>query len=208
MRRESVKDRLLEYIRREGISVREFEKKSKLSNGYLRSLNNSPSIDKMGGILDANPNLNRIWLLTGEGDMLVGGVQKEEGVEKIPLLPVSAIGGNLNDDDPTVMLHECESILSPIKNAQLAIRVSGDSMYPRYPNGSMVFVREIDHSIFIEWGSYYVLNTTNGTIIKRVFRGDNNAIECRSINPDYPTFSVPISEVRKMYKILGALHLE
>lgn len=134
--------------------------------------------------------------------------KEDEEENKIPLVPVSAIGGSLNDDDPGVMGYECETILSPVRNAQMAIRVSGDSMYPRYPNGSMVFVREVDSSIFVEWGSYYVINTTNGTIIKRVFKGDENTIECRSVNPDYQTFNVPMNEVRKMYKILGALHLE
>ena len=134
--------------------------------------------------------------------------EKEEEENMIPLLPVSAIGGSCNDDDAGVMMRDCESVLSPIKNAQMAIRVSGDSMYPRYPNGSMVFVREVDSSIFVEWGSYYVVNTTNGTIIKRVFKGEDNTIECRSVNPDYQPFFVPMSEVRKMYKILGALHLE
>lgn len=131
----------------------------------------------------------------------------EEG-QRIPLLPISAIGGGMNDVDLGVMPYERESVLSPVRNAQMAVRVSGDSMHPRYPNGSMVFVREVDASIFIEWGGYYVVNTTNGTIIKRVFKGENNTIECRSVNPDYQTFSVQMGEVRKMYKILGSLHFE
>lgn len=134
--------------------------------------------------------------------------EDEEEEVRIPLLPISAIGGAMNDDDQSVMLYECEKVLSPVRNAQMAVRVSGDSMYPRYPNGSMVFVREVDASIFIEWGGYYVVNTTNGTIIKRVFKGEDNTIECRSVNPDYQPFNVPIGEVRKMYKILGSLHLE
>ena len=134
--------------------------------------------------------------------------EDEEEEVRIPLLPISAIGGAMNDDDQGVMLYECERVLSPVRNAQMAVRVSGDSMYPRYPNGSMVFVREVDASIFIEWGGYYVVNTTNGTIIKRVFKGEDNTIECRSVNPDYQPFNVPMGEVRKMYKILGSLHLE
>lgn len=133
--------------------------------------------------------------------------EEDDGI-RIPLLPISAIGGGMNDDDLGVMPYETESVLSPVRNAQMAVRVSGDSMYPRYPNGSMVFVREVDASIFIEWGGYYVVNTTNGTIIKRVFKGEDNTIECRSVNPDYQPFSVPMGEVRKMYKILGSLHLE
>ena len=207
----------MEYVRVSRISVREFEKKCGLSNGYLRSLRNAPSLDKINGIIEAYPDINKTWLLSGEGSMIedyVAARQKkleESGMlkdEYVPLIPLSAIGGSPNDEDEGVMPYECENVLSPIKNAQMAIRVSGDSMYPRYPNGSMVFVREVDSSIFVEWGSYYVINTTNGTIIKRVFKGEDETIECRSVNPDYQPFNVPMSEVRKMYKILGALHLE
>lgn len=200
-----VKERILEFIRANSISVREFEAKSGLSNGYLRSLRNCPSVDKMKSIISAYPQLSKTWLLTGEGSM---SQEEEEEEVRIPLLPISAIGGAMNDDDQGVMLYECEKVLSPVRNAQMAVRVSGDSMYPRYPNGSMVFVREVDASIFIEWGGYYVVNTTNGTIIKRVFKGEDNTIECRSVNPDYQPFNVPMGEVRKMYKILGSLHLE
>lgn len=205
---ESVKERLVRYLAYKRIGQNRFEREAGISNGYISHLVHAPSATHLMKILVAAPDLNKDWLLTGDGNMLIDDVEKEEEGEKIPLLPVSAIGGSLSDDDPSVMLRDCESVLSPIKNAQMAIRVSGDSMYPRYPNGSMVFVREVDQSIFVEWGSYYVVNTTNGTIIKRVFKGEGNTIECRSVNPDYQTFNVPISEVRKMYKILGALHLE
>lgn len=158
-------------------------------------------------------NIRYNWLLTGEGEKynspnLIEDNEIKDDNGKIPLVTISAIGGELNGDDQCMMPYECESIISPIRNAQMAIRVSGDSMSPRYPNGSIVFIKPIDQSIFIEWGSCYVLNTTNGTIVKRVFKGENNMIECRSENPDYPPFGVPMDEVRKMYKILGALHLE
>ena len=126
----------------------------------------------------------------------------------IPLLPVNAIGGYVNDDDVSIMEYECERIMSPIRGAELAVRVSGDSMYPRYPNGSMVFIRKHDPNIFIEWGSYYVVNTTNGTIIKRITDGDDNTITCSSVNPNFKDFKVARSEIRAMYKILGCFNPE
>lgn len=128
--------------------------------------------------------------------------------QSVMLLPINAIGGYTNDDDVSVMEYECERIMSPIRGAELAVRVSGDSMYPRYPNGSMVFIRKHDPNIFIEWGSYYVVNTTNGTIIKRITDGDDNTITCSSVNPNFKDFKVARSEIRAMYKILGCFNPE
>lgn len=150
-----------------------------------------------------------------EQDVKIAGVRKirKEEAEpdpdkEIPLLPVSAIGGSLSGDDIGVMPYECERILSPIREAELAIRVSGDSMYPRYPNGSMVFVRKWDASRYIDYGKYYVLNTTNGTIIKQVRKGEGETLRCVSVNQDYDPYDIPKSEVRAMYVVLGCLHLE
>lgn len=189
------------------------QKIARLFNIDNRS-NNYPTVSE--NILKAIERVYDIrynWLLTGEGEKYISkditeNNETKEDNGKIPLVTISAIGGELNGDDQCMMPYECESIISPIRNAQMAIRVSGDSMSPRYPNGSIVFIKPIDHSIFIEWGSCYVLNTTNGTIVKRVFKSEDNMIECRSENPDYPPFNVPVDEIRKMYKILGALHLE
>lgn len=150
-----------------------------------------------------------------EQDVKIAGVRKIRKEEddpdpdkEIPLLPVSAIGGSLSGDDIGVMPYECERILSPIREAELAIRVSGDSMYPRYPNGSMVFVRKWDASRYIDYGKYYVLNTTNGTIIKQVRKGEGETLRCVSVNQDYDPYDIPKSEVRAMYVVLGCLHLE
>ena len=66
----TVKERLIEFIRYKKISIREFERLAGLSNGYMKSLRKSPTVEKMSSIVRAFPELNRIWLQTGEGEML------------------------------------------------------------------------------------------------------------------------------------------
>lgn len=66
----TVKERLIEFIKYKQISIREFERMAGLSNGYLKALRKSPTVEKMSSILRAFPELNRMWLLTGEGEML------------------------------------------------------------------------------------------------------------------------------------------
>lgn len=66
----SVKQRLINFIEYKGLSIRKFEITCGLSVGYMKSLRHAPSTDKLSMILSAYPDLNRTWLLTGEGNML------------------------------------------------------------------------------------------------------------------------------------------
>lgn len=63
-------ERINLFIESQKIRVSAFEKKSRLPNGYVVKIKNSPGISKIEDILKAYPQLNRSWLLTGEGDML------------------------------------------------------------------------------------------------------------------------------------------
>ena len=66
----NTKERLLLFIEKTGITIAEFERKCSLSNGYLKKLKGSIGSDKIEDIIRAYPQLNRVWLLSGEGDML------------------------------------------------------------------------------------------------------------------------------------------
>lgn len=46
----------------------------------------------------------------------------------VPLLPISAQGGSLNDFMVSVKDSECERVVSPVKGADFAITVAGDVM--------------------------------------------------------------------------------
>ena len=53
----------------------------------------------------------------------------------IPVIPTGARAGTLGDFAEGVKEYDCERMISPIKNADFAIQVTGDSMSPEYPNG-------------------------------------------------------------------------
>lgn len=162
-----------------------------------------------------NSGINLSWLLTGEGEMLTTDApvveqRKQESEENegklIPLLPLSAEGGSLDGfDNLGVSLPDCEVIYSPIKDADMAITVSGKSMEPDYPEGCRVVVKRIDHALFIEWGREYVLDTANGIVLKTLEPSDDpNFIRCTSLNPDqrrYAPFEIPKESVRGVYRV-------
>lgn len=68
-----VKDRILEFCDFMEIRPARFERICGLSNGYLNKLRHEPSREKLDAILAAFPQLNRQWLLTGSGSMLLSG---------------------------------------------------------------------------------------------------------------------------------------
>lgn len=124
-------------------------------NGKYPSVSN----DIKKGIIEVYGK-DEIWFIadvdSGEGEMLKQSSKEEnnnelDGIEgkAIPLLPVSAQGGRLNDFIVSVRESDCEKVVSPIKDADFAIPVSGDSMAPEYPNGSQVHVKKINENAFI-----------------------------------------------------------
>lgn len=151
---------------------------------------------------------NIAWLLTGKGNMLEGELNPAEGV-MVYVIPLSSVGGTLRDiDQGNVTLRDCEKMRAPVNNAEYAIGVYGDSMEPTYPSGCRVFIRRIDPTSFISWGSVFVLDTVNGIYIKEVQRGHDEAhILCVSHNTSgrYPAFEIPMCDVFGMYRVLASI---
>ena len=70
---ETIKDRLVSFIRYLSVSQRKFELRCGLSNGYVNNIRCSITPDKLQQIVQQYPELNAGWLMTGEGSMLKSG---------------------------------------------------------------------------------------------------------------------------------------
>lgn len=213
----SIKERTIEFVKFKGITMKSFETKCGLSSGYVTSMRKGFGSDKLNDVLTAFPELNRDWLLYGEGSMLkdenVGKEGKEEhpNLYTAPLLPISAQGGTLNDFVLSVKITDCEQVVTPIRDVDFVITVTGDSMAPDYPNGSQVLIKKVNEKAFIEWGRVYVLDTCNGSVIKEVRKGnDDDSVMCYSLNPDpkYQPFIVRFSDIYGMYRVLMCMALK
>ena len=66
-----MKERLRELIAELGISMREFSRRCDLSASYIRNVTDNPSSKTVNNILAAFPQVNREWLLKGEGEMFI-----------------------------------------------------------------------------------------------------------------------------------------
>ena len=82
-----IMERLKMFIDSQGITIKAFERSIGMSNAsFGKSLKNGGNIgsDKVENILQVYPQLNPLWLLTGEGSMILGEEtavqQKQEGL--------------------------------------------------------------------------------------------------------------------------------
>lgn len=66
----TLKERLIEFIKSQGLSQGKFEKLLCFSNGYVNSISKGIGGDKLQRIIGKFPQLNTDWLLYGRGNML------------------------------------------------------------------------------------------------------------------------------------------
>lgn len=72
-----LKERILQYLDSKGITKYEFYKNTGISNGIL-SQKNGLSEENQLRFLSYYTDINPTWLLTGKGEMLVGGKKYDE----------------------------------------------------------------------------------------------------------------------------------
>lgn len=144
----------------------------------------------------------------------VGKMIPAQAGEGIPLIPIEALAGLPSVDNMGVTFLDCEHYIVPDfinKGAEYLIRVSGSSMYPKYSNGDILACRRIADILFFQWGKIYVIDSSQGALVKRIFEDTNNPdyIILVSDNKDkYPPFSFPKSDIRSLSIVIGVIRLE
>lgn len=212
------KERLLQFLRYKNQGQQKFEISIGMRNGWVNKVGDSIRENTLQKIKEVYPELNIAWLKSGVGEMLNSGdsegtletpgdseTSEEITAKLVPLLPIAAQGGSLNDFVVSVKESDCEKVVSPIRGADFAIPISGDSMAPEYPNGSQIFIKRINEKAFIEWGKAYVLDTCNGVVVKILVPSQKDGyVRCVSINTDpiFAPFEVAWEDIHGVYRVL------
>lgn len=209
------KDRLTRFLKHEGVTKSEFSRIMGLSSGYVGSMRKSMPQEKIKRLLENFPQLNRDWLLYGEGEMLHELPSDYDGSQNnpehlrdefmVPLIPSSASAGTLSMVPDEIDVSGCEYVRSPIKGIDWAIMAIGDSMEPRIHSGTYLFLKEINQDAFIPWGKPMVIATENGTLVKVLMPSNESKeyVEAISYNPNYPPLQIPKSSIYKIYRIVN-----
>ncbi|MDE6793962.1 MAG: hypothetical protein K2J63_01495 [Muribaculaceae bacterium] len=207
---ETVKERLLQFLKAERISKAEFARKLGMSEAYVSTMRKSLPEARVAKLIELYPKLNRDWLLYGEGEMYLPADDKNRDEQKcsghfVPLLPVEAYAGSLQAYSRGIDPRECELLPISIEGADLAIPISGDSMEPVIHNGVIAILARINERAFIPWGNPLVIDTENGVYLKVVRpseKGDDY-IEACSYNSQYPPFHIPTESIFGIYRIIS-----
>jgi hypothetical protein len=72
----TVKERLLQFIEKQGITKNQFIIKIGIANGFFNT-NNGVNTDNLEKIFSFYPELNMDWIVTGRGSMTIKEVQSE-----------------------------------------------------------------------------------------------------------------------------------
>lgn len=209
----TVKGRLLTYLKENRIPQTEFCKRLGVAPTYIGVIRKSIPAEKINRIATLYPNLNRDWLLYGEGEMYVKETKDprkllQEAGYLVPLLPVTAFAGNITAWSQSVNANECEKVISPVQGVDFAIRISGDSMEPDFHDGSIILIKKIDDKAFIPWGHPMIVDSSNGVFFKDVFPSNRGKkyIEAQSLNKKYPPLDIPLDCVYGLYRVVTTLN--
>lgn len=210
-----IKERTIQFVKYKGLKMKEFEELCKLSSGYVTSMRKGYGQEKLNNVLTVFPELNREWLLYGEGSMINEDLsctsslkKKEEKSDTRPRIPYDAAAGTLTETIEGVTEYQCEEVpvISAFPKYDFTIRIVGRSMEPEYFAGDEVACLKVNEKRFLQWGRVHVLDTTQGVVIKRIY-DNGDCITCRSYNPEFPDFSIPKEDIRSYNLVVGSLRL-
>lgn len=206
----TVKERLIEFIKSQSISIREFERRANLSNGYIKSLRKSPTTDKVRSIIAAYPQLNKVWLETGEGEMLneeetvfVDDIRKDMSI--VPLYDVDVSAGL---QKLFASGGACVGNISipNMPTADGAVHVVGDSMYPLLKAGDIIAYRVINEISSILYGEIYILQIEHDgdmqVVVKYIKRSENpDCVLLVSYNKEHDPMDIPRSWITALARV-------
>lgn len=152
----TVKERLIKFIKYKNLSQKRFEESVGLSNGYVNNIRKSITVEKLQKIALQYPELNKAWLLTGDGSMLntsdvtpmasadlqpytttKAGMEFSERADgqiimQVPIVPISALGSPADEYATLIAEGNWETmpfIVDSVHHGKyFAFRVEGDSM--------------------------------------------------------------------------------
>ncbi len=167
-------------------------------------------------------DINKDWLLTGEGNMLRANDQEkqveqnqDESSRLIPFYDAETTGGYTGRVASSNVEAQLKGYIQPggwfDGKETAAIRHVGDSMV-EYPDGCVLAVREVNERRLLVPGRNYVIETDEYRVTKRVQRGSSaNTIALYSSNEDkyddgrlvHEPFEVALEDIRRIYSVLG-----
>lgn len=186
-----------------------------ISNWKARDTLNIRLIIEKAGEIDLN------WLFRDEPrDLQIENTANEDQAVYIksplknigiPMIPHEAVAG-IGAGELTIAEKDIEQryFVPEFAKADYLIRVKGSSMYPKYSAGDVLACKRMDKTRFIQWNKTYVLDTSQGIMVKRIIKGHTSKEWIlRSDNKDYQDIELnPDEDVNHISLVIGVIRLE
>ena len=122
--------------------------------------------------------------------------EDQEPKKELRILGYTAAGEPIDMPDDIYGLGDVIKVPADIK-ADFALTVKGDSMEPRIPNESVVYVKKQDT---VDNGQIAIVSINN-TVTCKIFKQKNDIIYLHSINPNYNPIVIDNEDID--FKIIG-----
>lgn len=145
------------------------------------------------------------------------GILSEHKDTRQKILDIRVCAGNgigLEGDENKVV----EYVSIPALSGTIGLTVYGESMYPIYKPGDVIFVRLITDKTDIDFGRTYLVITRTDRLLKMLYQSDkgDDYIKLSSYNvetkPDgarlYPDRDIHTDNIVWIYKVVGSLSRE
>lgn len=152
------------------------------------------------------PQINRAWLLTGDGQMLVGAAAA--GIDPETVIPFYNIDATQLSTIDTEKHQPLYNISIPVA-ADFAAQCMGNSMMPEITSGSTVVLKKADVDTFLP-GSVYMVVTKDFSTIKTVRRvvGDDTKVLLVPRNiAEFDEIVLERSKIKKIFAVKAVINL-
>lgn len=221
-----IKKNILQYLDLKGITKYKFYQETGITRGVLDQ-NNGMSEENTARIIAHFPEINPIWLLTGQEPMLKLEAKEDKIIAEridtfsinissdnlIPIMDIETIGGfgsaNFSISQSNITDY-CQIPAFKGKKVDFMIPVRGFSMYPRYKTGDLVACTIISENTFIQWNEIHVIATREqGILLKRLNKSEKEGyLKAISDNKDFPPIDIPESEITGIALVVGGVCVE
>lgn len=147
------------------------------------------------------------------------GIGTDKMENRQPIYDIRVCAGNgtgLYDDERNKIL---EYVSIPALSGCVGLTVYGESMYPLYKPGEIVFVRQVINKQDIDFGRTYLVVTHEDRLLKQIYespKGDGYLRLCSyniSTNPngerEYPDRDIYVDgNIVEIWKVVGSLNRE
>lgn len=174
-------------------------------------------------IISVFSEINKVWLLTGEGEMLNSShdatashtfptkADRNVATQDVPLYDFGASAGLVEIFNNASVLPIDTLRIPHLPPVDGAVFVRGDSMSPLLKSGDIVLYKKKDLSISsIIWGEIYILSflldNDSYTAVKYIRKSAaQGMVTLASFNPDFAPMDIPMSSITALALVKASI---